>query len=437
MLGNPSVPKAPNYAPLIQASQNLGNTETGMAQSQLDWAKGAYGENLDTTRAVQNSDLDTANRSSGFANDIEDQYRGTYMPLQDKFAKEAQDYSNPDRIADNMGRAQATTAQQFDQARQGAQQELEGYGVDPSATRFGALDIGLRAQKAAAMAAAGNNARVQTENTGLALESQAIGQGQAEPGMVAGTRNTGLQAGSQAVNTGLATTASGANTMGTAPGYYNMANGAYGMAGNLMNTQYGNQMSQYKAQNAQSSGVGALLGAGLGGANDLVGAVPIMLAKGGAVPATDEAEGPFVPHHFYVIPGHDEAGHRMPIEEATQRYFKTGHHLGVYPSVEHASFAHGGAVACYAEGGGTGEGDSGYVDPSLSPSAGANTDDIQANGGAINLNAGEYVIPKDVTQWLGHKQLQSMIDKARQEAQGATAKPTVGPKKQQAVPVEG
>lgn len=424
IFGNPDVPAAPNYDPLIQASKGLGDKEQGLASSQLDWAKGAYGQNKGVSDQVTGHDLDTADRSNQFSSDLQNQYQDTYAPLGDKFAHEAENYSNPDRIADNMGRAQATTSQAFDQARQGAQQELEGYGIDPSATRFGALDVGLRAQKAAAMAAAGNNARTQTENTGLALEGQAIGQGQALPGMAAGTANTGLQAGSQAVNSGLATTASGANTMGTTPGYMNMANGAYGMSGQLMNQQYGNQLAQYKNQNEQSSGIGQLAGAAVG----------MFLEKGGAIPDISTSEGnpddgPFVPHHFYVIPGHDEAGHRMQHPEAMARFFKTGHHLGMYASPEHASFACGGMVhSSYADGGATG--DSGYVDPSLSPSRGEATDDVSANGGAISLNAGEFVLPKDVTAWLGQKQLQNMITKAREESQGATAKPTVGPKKQ-------
>lgn len=421
IFSNPDVPTAPDYNPLIQASKGLGDKEQSLGASQLDWAKDQFSDNKGVSDQVTGNDLSTADRTGKFAGDLQDQYQNTYAPLGDKFAKEAEAYSNPDRIADNMGRAQATTAQQFDQARQGAQQELESYGISPDSTRFGALDIGLRAQKAAAMSAAGNNARTATENTGLALEGQAIQQGQALPGMAAGTANTALQAGSQAVNSGLATTASGANTMGTTPGYMNMANGAYGMSGNMMNQQYGNQMAQYTAQNAQSSGVGQLAGMAAGA---------LLFAKGGAVPLSEgnPDDGPFVPHHFYTFDSVDEAGHKMPVHEALHRVFKTGVHSGMYASPEHALFACGGMVGSYAEGGDVG--DEGAVPMDASPSNGAVTDDVSANGGAIKLNAGEFVLPKDVTAWLGQKQLQNMITKAREESQGATAKPTVSPKKQ-------
>ena len=50
----------------------------------------------------------------------------------------------------------------------------------------------------------------------------------------------------------------------------------------------------------------------------------------------------------------------------------------------------------------------GFVSRHLSPSGGATTDDIPAR-----LNADEFVMPKDVTRYYGHKQFQDMIVKAR------------------------
>ena len=52
----------------------------------------------------------------------------------------------------------------------------------------------------------------------------------------------------------------------------------------------------------------------------------------------------------------------------------------------------------------------GHVPYSASPSQGAVTDDIPAR-----LNAGEFVIPKDVVEWEGQKNIYKMIDKAKAE----------------------
>ena len=50
----------------------------------------------------------------------------------------------------------------------------------------------------------------------------------------------------------------------------------------------------------------------------------------------------------------------------------------------------------------------GQVPPSASPSAGARTDDVRAN-----LNAGEFVIPKDVAAWKGAEFFHNLIAKSR------------------------
>ena len=61
------------------------------------------------------------------------------------------------------------------------------------------------------------------------------------------------------------------------------------------------------------------------------------------------------------------------------------------------------------------------VPDAASPSGGGATDDVNAK-----LTAGEFVLPEDVTRWIGEKKLQDMILKARDEKAGAKAKPTKG-----------
>jgi hypothetical protein len=65
---------------------------------------------------------------------------------------------------------------------------------------------------------------------------------------------------------------------------------------------------------------------------------------------------------------------------------------------------------------------------------GAIPDDIEAelpDGGPAKLNANEFVVPADVTKWLGEKGLQQIILKARKEMQGGNgerpAQPQSGP----------
>ena len=62
------------------------------------------------------------------------------------------------------------------------------------------------------------------------------------------------------------------------------------------------------------------------------------------------------------------------------------------------------------------------VDPSLSPSGGRAIDDVPAR-----LNAGEFIVPKDVVSWKGEEFLQRLIDSSRKAKDGATAKPEYKP----------
>ena len=73
----------------------------------------------------------------------------------------------------------------------------------------------------------------------------------------------------------------------------------------------------------------------------------------------------------------------------------------------------------------------GAIPYSKSPSRGRVTDDVPAKvkqtGEDIRVNAGEWIMPRDVRHWYGDKHLQGMIDKARADRQSGSAKPTPRP----------
>lgn len=84
------------------------------------------------------------------------------------------------------------------------------------------------------------------------------------------------------------------------------------------------------------------------------------------------------------------------------------------------ALASGGALAplmAFEEGG--------AVPTGMSPTSGAAIDDVPAvgPGGPAALNAGEFVLPKDVVSWKGEEWLQKLIASARAAKQGAGAKP--------------
>lgn len=361
MGGKNSAPKPPDYTPLANASEKSAQYSYQLAQRQQDWAEKVYNENKGTSDEVVNKAIAALDVQTQDAADARARYKTTFQPLEDQLVNDANTYNTPQKQETEAGKAEADVAAQFNSARQSAQDRLESYGVDPSQTRSGALDLGTRVAQAAAQSSAGNQARTQVENTGRALRAQAIDIGKGLPAQISNSQAGAGNSGNQAVNTNLATTASGAQTMGTGAGWQGLGNQAIGTWGDVLNNGYNNQLNQFKANQSSSSGWGSALGA--------IGGIAMSFADGGVIP--DPSTG------------------------------------GVLPA-------------------------------SASPSGGAVTDDIPAQAGAlpVNLNSGEFIVPKDVTSWMGEKALQNLVVKSRKDMQGGAdrpAQPTSGPP----VPPEG
>jgi hypothetical protein len=207
-------------------------------------------------------------------------YEDTYQPLMSQQALRAQDYATSERQEFEAGRAEADVAAQFEQARQVAAQRLEGYGVDPSQTRQGGLDLGTRVAEAAAQASAGNQARFRTEQYGDQLMANAIASGQGLPQQALAGASGAAASGNQAVNTGLATTTSGAQTMGTAPQWSGQGGQAVGQWGQMLNAGFQNDLAAKTYNQQNSSGFGDVLGTVLPFAGKMMG-IPGFAAGGG------------------------------------------------------------------------------------------------------------------------------------------------------------
>ena len=262
MGGKSSAPPPPDYTPIANASKEAAEISAKVAREQLAWAKEQYASDKGITDRVVDQFLDTQETNSINAAKDRARYERIYQPLEDSLAADARSYSSDERKDLEMGRAQASVSQQFDSARDNAARKLESFGVDPTSTRYAAIDMGMRAQQAATSAAAGNQAAQMVDATGRALRSEAINVGKGYPGQIAQTYNTALASGTGAVNSTLAQTASGANTMGTSAQYMGLQNQSLGTWGNALNMGYQNQLAAYKAENEANdmSGWGSALG---------------------------------------------------------------------------------------------------------------------------------------------------------------------------------
>lgn len=276
MGGKSSPPPPPDYSQLAAASKEAAELSYKLGKEQLDWAKEQYGKDSAITSKVVDQFLSDMQDTSANAQKDRARYEQIFQPLEEDLAKEAQDYATPERRDLEVGRAQSNVGQQFTQAREQAKSELESYGINPSSTRFAALDVGMRANEAAAKAAAGNQASQNVDATQRALRSEAINVGRGYPGTIAQSYATSLGQGNSAGGQTLAQTASGAQTMGTTPQYLGAGNQAINTWGNVLNTGYQNQLSAWQANQQASSGWGSALG--------LIGGIITAFEDGGPVP---------------------------------------------------------------------------------------------------------------------------------------------------------
>lgn len=282
MGGKSKAPPPPDYTEIAAASERAAELNFELGQDQLEWARETYNRDRALIDQIVGPALERAKLNDEAAARDRDRYEKIYQPLEDKLADEALDYDTDRRKRLDMEQAQATVAQQFEAQRRAALQNLESYGVDPSSTRFAALDAGSKVAEAAAAAGAGNQARKGTEAMARALRSEAINVGRGYPGQIAGTYATALQSGNQAASSQLGASQVGGANMGNPAQYFGAGNQAIANWGNTLNMSYQNQLAAADFNSRQSSGIGALAGAALGAIGN-AGGLSAFFEEGGAV----------------------------------------------------------------------------------------------------------------------------------------------------------
>lgn len=267
-MGKSSAPRPPDYTPIAQADARAAERQFQLGEEQLQWGRDQFNTVWPYAQRYMNAQAGATEAEQRAAAESQQMYNSTYKPIESRFAGQVRDYGTPARADQNAGRSMADVANTFDASRKAATDQLESFGIDPSQTRFGALDLSARISKAAAMAAAGTQSRLNTEATGLSLEGEAINIGRGYPGAIANSYKTATDAGSSGINAGNSTVQTGGNVMGSPTNYFNSGNTALGNWGQTLNLGFQNQATaaQIKNQNASNfaSGIGSIIGGGLG-----------------------------------------------------------------------------------------------------------------------------------------------------------------------------
>lgn len=266
MGGKNKAPPAPDYAPVANASVEAARVAQETSREQLAWAR----EQAASIDPYIKNYLDAMTRESGTmvdnAHADRARYETVFQPIEDKFVQQANDWNSAARSDQRAGAAMADVRQAAESRRQSALASLESYGIDPSQTRFQALDLGTRVQEAAAVAAAGTQSRLQSEATGLALQGEAINIGKGYPGQVAQSYAGATQAGNSAIGNAVQGTSALGSAMGSPVQWGASATGNNAQAISALNTSYQNNMARTQYNNNLQAGTWNNIGKLVGGA---------------------------------------------------------------------------------------------------------------------------------------------------------------------------
>lgn len=163
----------------------------------------------------------------------------TFRPLQDQFIQEAQDFASPERKQAAATAAAADVQLQARNANDARVRQSMAMGVDPTSGRFAAASAKGATDTALASAGAQNLSNRAVEDQGRSLRASAINMGAGmavNPATSMGISNGAIANGGQAAMQG------------------------YNQQGNLLNTQYQQQMQSWQANQGMIGGLGGALG---------------------------------------------------------------------------------------------------------------------------------------------------------------------------------
>ena len=357
-------------------SVQIANMAAQLANQQYQWGLNQYANTSAMTNASVDNYLTASQQDMNLANQTMQQYQQTTVPEINQQAQMAAQYTSPSRIGINMGMAESQSEQGTNAALQAAKQNLQSYGINPNSGEYQELTMANKTAGGAAAAGAGTQAELTTEATGRQLLAQSIATGQQLPGQAINAINSAYQGVAGAENATLANANTGVALTDTGPA--SLISAAPNLAPNAQSSAQNTTNSQSSAQNtAQNTSIPASSTQNLGPNAMTGGYDPTALANN-------------ISGFGYSAGGDVDRGNPSGF-----------------------SFAGGGDAT-----------QGGYVSRQASPSGGINVDDVPAN-----LNAEEFVIPRDVARWKGEEFWHKEIAKSRMARAKAAQSvgPTAGP----------
>lgn len=203
---------------------------------------------------------DTAKKQNDMADETYAYTKSTFRPLEEKIAKQANEYDTPERRDAEAAQAQADIGSAGDATRTSIARDVASRGGDVNSGNFTASLANASVREAAAKAGAGNQARKNVEAVGAAKLADAAALGRGIASTNATQTQLGLQAGNSAVNNAQVPGNISAQQTNGMTQVANTAINGNSSSGNLL-------LGQYNATNSAGNNDAAMAALGqLGGA---------------------------------------------------------------------------------------------------------------------------------------------------------------------------
>ncbi len=252
--------------------------EAQLGQDWLNFAKDQFAvsnERQKKTDAlsdqVAQQQLASSKQASQWATEDRNRWTNTYKPVEDAYIKEATNYGSQENQDKLAAEAKANVLSNSAAQMQANNRSMASMGVNPNSGKFQVANKSAAINTALSAAGAENTARQSARDKGLALKADVSNLGKGLASQAASNSALGVSAGSSSLGSNIAANSSwNTGNQIMAQGYQGAMSG-YGNQANILNSQYGNQLSAWNAQqqaNASStggmmSGIGSMAGMGM------------------------------------------------------------------------------------------------------------------------------------------------------------------------------
>lgn len=260
-----SVPSPdPNIGKAALKQAELGEDWLGFAREQFAQANERQAGLDELNRRVTEQQMGFMQQGADWAAQDRARYEEKFLPMEDRFIEKASQWDSPERQAKLAAEAEASVLSQSGNMRDASERRMASMGIDPRSGRYAGIDQSQDTATALAAAGAGNQAKNQVRQQGMAMEADVLNFGRGLPSQAASGAGLSLSAGGQAIqgNMGVNQMANqNAQIMGQ--GFGGAMQGYAGMGQGLSNL-YGQQLNAWQTQQqADAANLGGIM-SGLG-----------------------------------------------------------------------------------------------------------------------------------------------------------------------------